>query len=140
MYESLIETVPGDPDPLVVALGLWGTVMGNPNSATTPVYRGRLDNGTVVATLRAQIYSLTSFGTTPGNTPLANSDGKIRPLPVYFANGAAGQGQYKGRAEFLHFNLQARDYPFTHEVATASPYLYAGAWMLNWKTGVTPGT
>lgn len=137
VYEALVETVTGDPDPYIVKCGLWVSVFGSPGVApsSTQAYQGRDDSGTVLSSLNFE-YGSGSGGTYPGSAT-ANADGKIRPRPIFIIG---TDGRYKGRCESLVYNYQARNYPSTLDLASANPYLYAGVFLLNWKTGVTPGT
>lgn len=137
VYEALIETVTGDPDPYIVKCDLWFDAFGSPGVAPSvaQAYQGRADSGTV-SSLYFE-YGAGAGGTYPNSGATANADGKIRPRPIFIVGPG---GRYKGRCESLVYNYQARNYPSTLDLASANPYLYAGMFLLDWKTGVTPGT
>ncbi len=138
MYESLVETVAGDADPVVSCVGLFANVFGAPNVAPGMTYMARRDDGTAITNLVLISYTATVFGGMPATTPSVNSDGKLRSLPIFMQAGTGGH--YKGRMEHASYNMQARTYPSTLDLATATPRIYLGCMLYPWKTAITPGT
>lgn len=137
LYESLVETVSGDPDPVMTCIGSFAAVFGTPSTAPSMTYFARRDDGTAITDLRLISYT-SSWGALPAITPATNGDGKIRSMPLYVQGGTSGH--YKGRMEHASLNMQARTYPSTLDYASATPRIYLGMMLYPWKTSVVPGT
>lgn len=148
VYESLVDAPINQGFPAVVGAGvpnMWSypytaNVQGT-NLNQTVGNDAYWFGGSELRGVNASCEAAMNTSTSPLTARPADGDGFWRTFRPYFVVPPYGAGsiyQRLGTSEHFIANAVARDYPTTYGVATDSPYVSSGLFLLPWKRDLAP--